>query len=93
MTRYLWKNGQFVHPSTGEPMTMPERDGICAPQVMRDIPEYVSPVGDHALITSRSQRREDLKRHDCVEAPPRKPRELRNPKYRARRGLPPLPHN
>jgi hypothetical protein len=89
MTRYVWRGGRFVLPD-GTPMHMPERDGVCLPQLMRDIPEYISPVGDHALITSRSHQREDLKRHDCVMAPPRKKRELRNPKYRAQRGLPPL---
>lgn len=90
MARYVWKNGRFVHHLTGEPMYIPPRDGLCAPQVMSDIPEYISPVGDHKMITSRSERREDLKRHDCVEAPPRKHREIRNPKYRKALGLPPL---
>lgn len=89
MTRYAWKNGQFVLPD-GTPMHIPERDGVCVPQIMRDIPEYRSPVGDHAMITSRSHQREDLKRHDCVMAPPRKKREIRSPKYRAAHGLKPL---
>lgn len=90
MTRYVWKTGQGFVSLSGEPMPMPERHEVCLPQLMRDIPEYRSPVGDHALITSRSHQREDLKRHDCVLAGPRKKRELRNPKYRAQRGLPPL---
>lgn len=89
MTRYLWRGGQFVLPD-GTPMHMPERDGVCMPQIMSDIPEYRSPVGDHTLITSRSHQREDLKRHDCVMAPPRKKREIRSAKYRAAHGLKPL---
>ena len=87
MTRFVWKGGQFVHRSTGEPMHMPERNEVCLPQLMRDIPEYMSPVGS-GLITSRSQRREDLKRHDCVEAPPRKRRGYKNARFAAKHGLP-----
>lgn len=87
MTRYIWRGGQFVHPRTDEPMPMPERDEVCLPQLMRDIHEYMSPVGS-GLITSRSQRREDLKRHDCVEAPPRKHRGYKNPAFAKKHGLP-----
>lgn len=87
MTRYVFRNGRFVHPTTGEEMYMPERGEICAPQVMRDIPEYMSPCGT-GLITSRSHRREDLKRNDCVEAPPRKKRGYKNPSFALKRGLP-----
>lgn len=47
----------------------PERSPLSAPQVMRDTPEYMSPLGT-GLITSRSQRREDLKRGGCVEVGP-----------------------
>lgn len=93
MTRYVWRSGEgFRHHLTGEPMSMPDRDGVCCPQVMSDIPEYTSPVGDHKRITSRSHQREDLKRHDCVLSPRAgaKPREPRNPKYRAAQGLRPL---
>jgi len=88
MTRYIWKPGEgFRHHSTGEPMDIPERDGVCAPMVQSDIPEYMSPVGS-GLITSRSARREDLKRHDCVEAPPRKNRGYKNPRFAKKHGLP-----
>lgn len=87
MARYIWKPGEgFVHPSTHEPMHMPERTEVCCPQLMRDIPEYMSPVGS-GLITSRSHRREDLKRHDCVEAPPRKRRGFKNKRFAAKHGL------
>ncbi len=47
----------------------PERSSLASPQVMRDIPEYRSPLGT-GLITSRSHRREDLKRGGCREVDP-----------------------
>lgn len=86
MTRYVWKDGQFVHASTGEPMPIPERTEVCCPQVMSDIPEYVSPITG-LPITSRSHRRYDLEKHDCVEAPPRKKRGYRNPRFAKKHGL------
>lgn len=65
MTRYVWRDGQFIDKATGEPMYVPERDGICMPRVISDVPEYESPASGK-MITSRSHQRDDLKRHDCV---------------------------
>lgn len=45
----------------------PERSGRI--QIIKDIPEYVSPVNGK-VIGSRSERREDLKRTGCREADP-----------------------
>jgi hypothetical protein len=67
---------------------------MSAPMVMRDIPDYRSPI-DGRLIGSRSTRREDLARNGCVEWEPgmgrgqykRTPGVINNPKY-AGRGLP-----
>lgn len=63
-----------------------ERSALPMPNVMGDIPEYRSPLGT-GPITSRSHRREDLKRGNCREVdpgeykhPPVKPRA----KYAAR---------
>lgn len=42
---------------------------VVAPMVMPDIPAYQSPVTGQ-WVNSRAQRREDLKRHDCVEYEP-----------------------
>ena len=39
---------------------------ICAPQVIKDIDPYVSMI-DGSLITSRSQHREHLRAHGCIE--------------------------
>lgn len=66
MTTYVFRDGQFVDKRTGERMVLPERGEICAPLVMPDTPEYASPI-DGRPITSRSARREDLKRNNCVE--------------------------
>ena len=88
MATYVWKDGAFRCKRTGEPMPMPARDEICMPRVMGDIPEYRSPVGDHKMITSRSERREDLRRHGCVEVPPREtPRGLKNRRFAEKNGL------
>ncbi len=61
---------------------------IEGPYVVPDIPDYVSPMGS-GLITSRSKRREDLKRHGCREVDPGefKP-EYNNERFAAKRGLP-----
>ena len=88
MTTYVWRDGQFVDKRTGEPMHMPARDGVCAPMVVSDTPEYRSPI-DGRLVSGRAQRREDLRRSNCIEIdPPAKPRGFRNPRYAAKHGLP-----
>lgn len=80
MSRYVWRDNGFYDRATGEPMELPERSGICMPQVMSDIPEYRSPI-DGRMIGSRSERREDLKRNGCVEAEPPKHKVFRKEKY------------
>lgn len=67
MATYVFRDGQFVDKRTGEPMLAPGNDTVACPQYMPDIPHYASPVGGE-MITSRSQRREDLKRNNCIEA-------------------------
>jgi hypothetical protein len=66
---YVWRDGGFYEKFTGERMVVPSRDEISVPAVLSDIPEYTSPI-DGRLITSRSHRREDLKRNNCVEWEP-----------------------
>jgi hypothetical protein len=88
MKRFVWRDGQFVDRKTGAPMDKPYAGQVVAPRVMSDIPEYRSPI-DGTLITSRSQRREDLKRNDCVEVdPPKRPRGFKNERFAKRHGLP-----
>lgn len=71
-----------------------KRSHLCAPMVIRDIEPYRSPV-DGKEISSRSARREDLKKNDCVPWEPgmgtkfkRTPGEYKSPKFAAKRGLP-----
>lgn len=89
MTVYVWKDGEFRDKRTGEIMDLPVRDGLAAPIVVSDIPEYRSPI-DGSLITSRSQRREDLLRNNCVEYEPSlspTKGKFRNKEFCAKRGL------
>ena len=55
MTTYVWRNNRFVDKSTGEPMAMPKRDGVCAPMVRSDIEPHIGPNGK--WITSRAEQR------------------------------------
>ncbi len=71
-----------------------KRSHLCAPMVIRDIEPYRSPI-DGKEISSRSARREDLKKNDCVPWEPgmgtvfkRTPGEYKNPKFALKRGLP-----
>jgi hypothetical protein len=68
MARYLWTGDGFVSRETGEPMQV-NRSAICAPYVVSDTPAYVSPVTGKT-IDGRSERREEMKRHDLIELPP-----------------------
>ena len=68
-------------------MPLPERDTICMPRVISDLPDYVSPVTGQ-VVSGRAARREDLKRNDCVELdPPKRPRGYKNPSFAHKRGL------
>ena len=88
MPRYVWENGGFHDRRTGERMPVPERDGLCMPRLTPDIEDYLSPVTGER-VSSRSGQREDLKRHDCVLAPPReRPRGYRNARFAKKYGLP-----
>src|SRR4051794_23457434 len=64
--RYIWRNGEFVERKTGEPMQAPDR--IASPFVMSDV-HYKSPLSLKE-ITSRSQRREEMKIHGVREVAP-----------------------
>lgn len=69
MAKYVWNGKTFVD-RQGKPMVDPSAPYVRAlPQVMRDIPEYTSPI-DGSLITSRSHRRYDLEKNNCREWEP-----------------------
>ena len=87
---YVWKNDGWYDKRTGERMALPEGDVIAAPQYMPDTPEYASPI-DGRMITSRTHRREDLKRNNCVDAgdmPRLNNGFCRNEKFARKHGLP-----
>ncbi len=71
MTRYVNRDGRWVSASTGEALLTDEQRQapLAIPMIISDIPEYASPI-DGRMITSRSERRDDLKRNNCVEYEP-----------------------
>jgi hypothetical protein len=71
MTRFVKRDGRWVSASTGEPLLTEEQRNapLALPTIISDIPEYKSPI-DGRMITSRSDRRDDLKRNNCVEFEP-----------------------
>jgi hypothetical protein len=64
--RYVFRDGRFVERKTGEPMRAPDR--IASPYVLSDV-AYRSPLSGRE-ITSRSQRREEMKVHEVREVDP-----------------------
>lgn len=86
--RYVFRGGQFVDPNTNEPMPLPEGDGVVMPMIQSDIQPYYSPC-DGRLIGSRSARREDLARNNCVPYEPigNMPKGLKNPRFAKKHGL------
>jgi hypothetical protein len=91
MTKFVKRDGRWVDASTGEPLlTEAQRNGpIPLPYVLSDIDAYRSPI-DGRVVNSRSDRRDDMKRHGCVEyepsMSPTKGR-IRNKAFAAKRGL------
>lgn len=86
--RYTWKGDGF-YDRDGHPMDKPFAGQIVMPAVISDIPEYASPI-DGRPITSRSARREDMKRNNCVEYEPSlspTKGKLRNKAFCEKRGL------
>jgi hypothetical protein len=89
MARYFWRDGKFVD-RNGEAMPLPKRTTLCRPYVISDIPGYLSPI-DGRAITSRTHRRDDLKRNGCVEYEPSlspTKGKFSNPKFCKKHGLP-----
>ena len=67
MTRYrLSPDGFWINKATGEPMVAPDR--VCTPMVVKDV-TYKSPLSGKE-ITSRSERREEMKVHNVREVDP-----------------------
>ena len=87
--RYWFRDGD-VRDADGMPMLNQfEASGeVCAPMVMRDTPDYQSPI-DGRWIEGRRARQYDLQSNNCVEAGdmPSKPRGFRNAKFAAKHGV------
>lgn len=84
---FVMRDGELVGKKDGKPFTTPKRREIEAPMITRDIPDYRSPI-DGRWITSRTHRREDLIRNNCIEVdPPKKPRGFKNERFAKKRGL------
>jgi hypothetical protein len=88
--RYFWKGDGF-YTRDGQPMDKPFAGKVCMPSVVSDIPEYRSPI-DGKVISSRSTRRDDLKRSGCVEyepslSPLKGKKVFKNKHFAAKRGL------
>lgn len=66
---YVYRDGKLVEKRSGKVLSAPSGAPLACPQIVRDIPEYRSPI-DGRVIGSRSERREDLKRNGCVEWDP-----------------------
>lgn len=86
MAKYIWKNGEFRDPLTGEVMPIPQRGMVCAPMVVPDTPAYTSPITGK-VIEGRAARREDLARSGCVEAGDMKPKEFRSESFAKKHGF------
>lgn len=93
MARYVFKGGKFVDPATGDAMLVPKRDGLCVPSVISDIEPYQSPV-DGRYVSGRAAKRDDLRRHGCIDAndlprnPKRAPKgQFRNKRFAAKHNL------
>ena len=67
---------------------MPVPDRIATPMVQSDIQPYASPV-DGKMITSRTQRRDDLARNNCVPYEPmgNMPKGLKNVRFAKKHGM------
>lgn len=81
MTTYrVGPDGHFYDKATGERVSI-ERRTICTPHIISDIEPYRSPVTGE-VIGGRAARRDDLKKHDAVDA-----REVRGDTFGKRRGV------
>lgn len=90
MPRYVWKDGGFRDPASGEAMPLTYSGQICAPTVISDLPAYRSPITGE-WVDGRRARREDLAKHDCREAgdlPRLNGGKVRNKDFAKKHGLP-----
>lgn len=90
MAVYVYRDGRMVDKATGEPMNSGPMDGpFPCPATHPDINPYLSPV-DGRYISGKRAKRDDLERHNCVDAsdlPSPTKGKLRNRRFAEKRGL------
>ena len=90
MARYILKDGQFVDKETGDPM-LSEEERARPPSIpmIMGFKAYACPITGKEIRTLE-QHRDNLKKHDCVEAKelgsPTNG-EIRNERFAKKRGL------
>lgn len=68
MPVYRWRDGRWVDKATGEPAPKrAEAHKVRLAGIVSDVEPYRSPVSG-AVIGGRAAKRDDLKRHDCVDS-------------------------
>lgn len=90
MARYIWKDGAFRDPGTGERMPVPERKGICLPRIVTEQFQPFESPATGKMITSRAELRDDLAASGCrLLEPDESPTKgkIRNRKFAEKRGL------
>ena len=85
------EDGSLIDKATGEKLVT-KRSEICAPMIISDIEPYRSPVSGE-YVGGRSAKREDLKKHDCIDANELRPsfgkrKGVKSEKWTKRLGLP-----
>lgn len=89
MPVYVVRDGVLVDKKSGQRVEIDADAPLKTPMIVSDIEPYHSPIDDR-LISSNSERREDLKRNNCVpyepSMSPTKGR-YRNPSFTEPRGL------
>jgi len=65
-TTYVFRDGKIVDKAQAAPRSRVAPAFPC-PAIQSDIQPYQSPVSGE-VIGSRSSRRDDLKRHNCIDA-------------------------
>lgn len=68
MTTYVIRDGALIDKRTGQALDVSD-SAVCAPLIISDLPEYISPV-TRLPVGGRAARREDLKRSGCREVDP-----------------------
>ena len=89
---YVWRDGKLVEKRSGEVLKARSDAPLSCPMIISDIKEYRSPI-DGRVIGSRSERREDLKRNNCIEwdasmSPTRGKAAFKNERFARKHNLP-----